>query len=152
GPIVGSIVRRSYDSIFVYKPVQPINTLKRMVVVAPPRAETEAGFLRWLTQMIMIARAGGRVIHFYADALTLPYIQTRGERRAETLKIQYTEFADWDDFLILSREIKANDLFVVVASRKGNNSYHTQQNRLPHHLSKYFAENSFLLIYPKQVE
>lgn len=152
GPIVGSIVRRSYDSIFVYKPVQPINTLKRMVVVAPPKAETEAGFLRWLSQMIRIAREGGMSIHFYADVLTLPFIQNICERRAETLKIQYTEFSDWEDFLILSREIKPNDLFVVVASRKGNNSYHAQQNRIPSHLSRYFSETSFLLIYPKQLE
>jgi hypothetical protein len=48
--------------------------------------------------------------------------------------------------------LKQNDLFVIVASRRGNPSYQPAQDKLPYYLSNYFTENSFLLLYPRQLE
>ena len=45
-----------------------------------------------------------------------------------------------------------NDLFVIVASRKGHVSYTTYLDRVPYYLSTYFTTNSFILLYPKQLE
>jgi hypothetical protein len=59
---------------------------------------------------------------------------------------------DWDDFLMLTREIEANDLFVVVVSRKTAISYNPAFEKLPGQLSKYFANNSFIVLYPDQFE
>ncbi|HVY74941.1 MAG TPA: hypothetical protein VG890_08940, partial [Puia sp.] len=44
------------------------------------------------------------------------------------------------------------DLFIIVSSRKGGSSYLPQFNKLRYYLSNYFAQNSFILIYPEQVE
>ncbi|MCH5717095.1 hypothetical protein [Niabella hibiscisoli] len=43
-----NIIKRIYETIYVYKPAQPFNTLKRMIVAVPPNAETEPGFVHWL--------------------------------------------------------------------------------------------------------
>ena len=56
-------------------------------------------------------------------------------------------------FIGLVFELKSlDDLFIIISSRKGGNSYIPQLNKLPHYLSNYFNANSFMLIYPKQVE
>src|SRR5690606_33771450 len=41
GPTVEKIVRRTSENIFIYKSVQPINKLKRILVAVPPKAEYE---------------------------------------------------------------------------------------------------------------
>jgi len=66
-------------------------------------------------------------------------------------KCCFNEFTDWTDFLIFSREVKPNDLFLIVSSRKIYRSYYEQLGKLPYYLCKYFEGNSFIILYPKQV-
>src|SRR5690606_19704782 len=61
-------------------------------------------------------------------------------------------FYNWDDFLIFSRELKQNDLFIIISSRKGGNSYMEQMDKLSYYLTNYFSEHSFILLYPSQME
>jgi archaellum biogenesis ATPase FlaH len=39
---------------------------------------------------------------------------------------------------------------VIVSSRNGHSSYISQLEKLPYYLSRYFLNNSFIIIYPKQ--
>jgi len=146
-----NLLRRVSDNIYIYKPAQPFNTLKRIVIAAPPEAETEAGFLPWLNKLLHIAKDNGLAIAFYANPATLDVIKDRTQRSNTTLDITYKEFNDWNDFLIFSREIKPNDLFAIISSRKGGASYMQPLSKLPHYLSSYFKGNSFMIIYPKQL-
>lgn len=147
-----NILKRVFETIYIYKPIQPLNTLKRMVVAVPPKAETEAGFLPWLNKLLLIAKENRLAILFYAEPLSLTTIKNFVQKSGHTLNLSFKEFRNWDDFLVFSGEIKANDLFIVISSRKGGASYIPQLNKLPYYLSKYFVSNSFLLIYPKQIE
>ncbi len=147
-----AIIRDTFETVYIYKPVQPLNTLKRLVVVAPPKAETEAGFLHWLHKLLAFAKEGGMMITFYAETQTLSFIQGVTQHNGEALSISFNDFNNWDDFLVFSGEVKTNDLFVIISSRKGNSSYIPQLSRLPHYLSSYFTTNSFILLYPKQIE
>jgi hypothetical protein len=59
-------------------------------------------------------------------------------------------FSDWDDFLILSRNINKDDALVVIMSRKMNLSFNPIMNNIPNYMNKYFDKNNVLLIYPLQ--
>ncbi|NTS43507.1 cation:proton antiporter [Flavisolibacter sp. BT320] len=152
GAIAEKIMRRVYETVYVYKPVQPLNTLRRMVVVVPPKAELEPGFKHWFYKVANIAKETGISLVFYATAPVLKELKDMQAVSKLSIKTSFTEFANWEDFLVLTREVKQNDLFVIVASRKGHFSYHAVQDRLPYYLSKYFTENSFIILYPKQLE
>jgi hypothetical protein len=52
----------------------------------------------------------------------------------------------------MSRELKQNDFFVIVSSRKRYISYNQNLEKLPYYLSKYFIHNSYIIIYPKQLD
>lgn len=58
----------------------------------------------------------------------------------------------WEDFLVLTRVVMPNDLFVVISSRKTAISYDPLFEKLPNHLSKYFAKNSYIILYPDQFD
>ncbi len=62
----------------------------------------------------------------------------------------FYQFYDWEDFLILSREIKPDDNLVIVMSRKDCVSYHESMQKIPGYQNEYFTKNNFLLIYPFQ--
>lgn len=151
GPITENILSKSNETIFIYKYVQPFNTLKRMIVAVTPKAELEAGFKHWFSRILNISRAGGLSIHFFADTKTIKELQKINTGSPNPAVAAYNVFNNWDDFLILSRELKQNDFFVIVSSRKEHISYNKQLEKLPYYLSKYFTNNSFIMIYPQQL-
>lgn len=147
-----NIIKRIHETIYIYKPTQPLNTFKRVVVAIPPKAETEPGFLHWLKKLMAIAKEATIPVNFYGTTETNEAIGKITERTSATVKIQFTEFNNWDDFLIFSRELKVNDLFIIISSRKGHNSHIPQLNKLPYYLSNYFVKQSLIVLYPKQLE
>jgi len=152
GPIAENIVNRTSETIYIYKSVQPLNTLKRMVVLATPKAELEPGFAHWLAKISNIAKEAALAIHLYSTADTAEKVNALNASIKEPVKIEFTPFSNWEDFLIFSRELKRNDLFVIISSRKGHWSYSTHLEKLPYYLGTYFGANSFILLYPKQTE
>lgn len=147
-----NIIKRIHETIYIYKPTQPLNTFKRVVVLIPPRAETEPGFLHWLKKLMTIAKEAAIPVNFYATQETNDSIIRIAERAFDMVKIHFNEFNNWDDFLIFTSALKKNDLFIIVSSRKGHNSYLPQLKKLPYYLSNYFAEQSLIVLYPKQLE
>jgi hypothetical protein len=66
------------------------------------------------------------------------------------VSIEYKIFTDWDDFLILGRDLRENDNLYLVMSRKGHISYSPAMTRIPHYLGSYFKDTSYVIIYPMQ--
>jgi hypothetical protein len=152
GPVAERILKRTFETIYIYKPVQPLNTLKRMVVAVPPKAELEPGFSHWFKKLSTIAKEAGISIVFYASTETIRELKDQFRLGTNPVKTDFRQFANWEDFLVFSGELKSNDLFVIVASRKNHVSHNAHLDKLPYYLSNYFGNNSFMLLYPKQVE
>ncbi|MCE6992616.1 cation:proton antiporter [Dyadobacter sp. CY323] len=152
GPKVENIVRRVFETIYIYKPAQPFNTLTRIVVAIPPAASDEPGFMHWLGKVVSLAKMNTMPIHFYGSVQTIKEIKSILSRKATTVEAEFSVFKNWDDFLIFSRELEIDDLFVIVSARKGSASYLSQLEKLPSYLSNYFQDQSLILIYPKQLE
>ena len=152
GDTTERILKRTTENIYIYKSIQPINTLKKMVVAVTPKAEMEPGFSHWFTKLATIAKEAGISIMFYAAAETISQIEELNKLSTNPIKLEFTEFTKWEDFLILSSELKQNDLLVIIASRKGHISYNQYLDKLPYYLTNYFKNNSYILLYPKQLE
>ena len=147
-----NIFKRVADTIYIYKPSQPFNTLKRMVVAVPPKAELEPGFLHWFLKLLTLAKEAGMPIVFYANDKTNYELEKAHQNLASSAKIQFNNFSNWDDFLIFASQLKNNDLFVIITSRKDHISFIDQLEKLPYYLSNYFNNNSFIILYPKQLD
>jgi Kef-type K+ transport system membrane component KefB len=152
GPTAEQILRHTAETVFIYKSVQPLNTIKRMVVVVTARAELEPGFSHWFRKLSTIAKEAGLSLDFFAGKETILELQHLQKDQRSEGKMSFNLFWNWDDFLIFTREVKKNDLLVIVSSRKGQVSYQPQLEKLPYYLSNYFAANSFIMLYPQQVE
>ena len=71
-------------------------------------------------------------------------------RKKHPILCDFVEFNDWDNFLILSREIKDDDNLIFVMSRKDRISYHNYMIKIPTYLNKYFIKTNFILVFPVQ--
>jgi hypothetical protein len=152
GPIAERILARTSETLFIYKSVQPFNTLKRMVVVVSGKAELEPGFSHWFAKLSTIAKEAGISIEFFGKEESLQELQDLNELSANPVQATFNRFVNWEDFLVFTRELKPNDLFVIISSRKGHVSYHAALEKLPYYLTNYFGQNSFIMLYPKQLE
>lgn len=152
GPVAGNILQRINETVYIYKPLQPVNTLNRIVAAVPPKAELEPGFIHWIGKIYNIAREAALPLVFYANEETIEAIQTVDQNRKTMIDKTFITFKNWEDFLILSRELKQNDLFLIISSRKGHISYTRELDKLPYYLHQYFNNFSLLMIFPKQLE
>ncbi len=148
GKLTEGILTKCNTTTFVYKPIQPISTIKRHVVIVPQNAEKEIGFPFWLSKIWNISKNTGAKIVFYAYETTLAYIKKI--HLSHPIEADFKIFDDWNDFLIISRDIRTDDNLLIVLSRVNKLSYHVNMSNIPTYLNKYFQGNSFILIYPMQ--
>jgi Kef-type K+ transport system membrane component KefB/nucleotide-binding universal stress UspA family protein len=148
GNLTDGILTKCYTTTLIYKPIQPFGTIKRHIVIVPEHAEREIGFPFWLIKVWNIARNSGAKLIFYAANETLNFIQEIQSKHP--IECQFENFSDWDDFLILARDLHKDDNLIIVLSRKDKPSYHSNMSRIPMYLNKYFRDTSYILIFPIQ--
>lgn len=148
GRITEGILDYSDVTTLIYKPAQPLSTMKRHLVVIPVQAEKEAGFPQWVARVWNVIQNTGAQAIFYGSSDTLGRLKTLlGKRGGE---MEFTEFSDWEDFLIVFRDVHKDDNLWIVMSRHNGISFNPSMNRIPGYLNKYFQQNSFILVYPLQ--
>ena len=148
GNLTEGILTKCNTTTLIYKPSQPLSTIKRHIVVVPDRAEKEIGFPFWLIKIWNIARNTGTKLVFYSTEQTLNYIKAINTKHP--VECEFREFGEWDDFLILSRDIKIDDNLILILSRKDRPSYHSNMLRIPVYLNRYFQATNFILVFPMQ--
>lgn len=149
GDLVEGIVAKCATTTFVYRPVQPLATLKRYIMLIPENAELEVGFPYWLVRVWNVVRNTNSKIVFYGSAALLSLL--KDVKAKHNISAEFVEFTDWDDFLIVSRDVKPDDALLVVMSRRNFPSYSRQMALIPAYMNKYFQMNNCVLIYPVQM-
>ena len=149
GRLTEKILSQTNPTTFIYRPVQPISTIKRHLIIVPADAEHEIGFPFWLLKVWNLARNTGSKLNFYGTDKTIKII--RDVCLKHPIDAEFRLFDDWNDFLIISRDIKIDDNLLIVLSRVGKHSYHQNMVNIPAYLSKYFQSNSVIIVYPMQV-
>ena len=148
GHIVESVLAESSVSTFIYKPAQPISTVRRHLIIIPELAEKEIGFNQIIFRLRNVTQNTGAATVFYGPEATLNALKKLLAKKSG--EASYIEFNDWDDFLIVFRDIKPDDTMWIILSRKEGLSYAPAMARIPKYLNKYFQANSFVLAYPVQ--
>lgn len=129
---------------------RPLNTIRRIQVAVPSRAEFEPGFYRWLERLARVAENLECRIQFHAKRETLSLINQYVQNRHPNVRAEYTYMAHWIDMPKLSEGVEDDHLFVVITARKGTISYKSALERLPEELTRHFSGKSLMIIFPDQ--
>lgn len=144
-----NILENSNATTYIYRHVQPIETIKRHIIFIPQQAETEFGFPFWIIKMWHLAQNTGSKLIFYGGKKAIDIIHSVYENNP--IEAEFNIFEDWDDFLIMSRDIQSDDNLIIVMSRQNSISYQNAMKKIPYYLNRYFNEHNFILIYPMQL-
>jgi len=148
GNLTNGILTKCNTTTLIYKPSQPFSTIKRHLVIVPENAEKEIGFPFWLIKVWNIARNSGAKLVFYGTSETIKFL--REIQSKHPIECEFEDFNDWDDFLILARNLDKDDNLIIILSRKEKPSFHNNMIKIPNYLNKYFINNSYILIFPMQ--
>jgi len=145
-----SLINSTVKTVFICKVERPLPVHKKMVLLVPPQADKEKGFIIWVDKIAKLAQELSINIEIYCDEYVQKNIELAYKALELTATINYTNFVDWEDFLILSRNIHNDDVIVTVSARKGASSYNPHFVMMPEKLSKHFSNNSFIVIFPQR--
>ncbi|MBN2611537.1 MAG: cation:proton antiporter [Bacteroidales bacterium] len=152
GSINDNIIRHTNISVFLSCFVQPLNTVERILVFIPPKAEFEPGFVKWLGKIRNIASKTGQEIVFFADNRTAEHINFFLTNQQLDIKTDISDFSEWDSYSNIINKTKKNDLVVIVNARPDSISYFSYLDVMPVAMSRYLTNNNFILIYPEQYD
>ncbi len=148
GNLTKGILKKCNTTTLIYKEFQPLATVKRHLVIIPPNAELEIGFPFWVLKVWNIARNTGSIVEFYANEETTEILKSLNKKN--NIECKFNTFKNWDDFLIISRDVTKDDNLIIILSRKDYLSYNQVMSKIPRYLEDYFQEINFILIYPIQ--
>ena len=151
GSVYDKLLKESRQTLLVSHTLQPLNTFRRLILALPPLAEKEPGFLHWLKTVKHLTKQTGATLVVFACAQSKESFDTAAGNTSPKIDYEFRIFEDWDDFLILSRELQKDDLFIVVSARPGTVSFSKIHSSIPKFLTKYYSKDSFLLIFPEIV-
>ncbi len=145
-----SMVERTSTSIAIYHEHQPLNTVSRLLVAVPRYAEKEHDFISCFGQVRRLSSQIGARVVFFANEETQRALQALCRRPGKFLRASYREMEDWEDVLMIAKETEADDMVVLISARHATASYNPLFRQIPDMLERFFAEHSWLIIYPQQ--
>ena len=151
GSLTETLLKGFSREVMVARFFIPINTLQRIVVAVPPKAEYEPGFLKWVGHFCRMGNTLGCRVHFFANTESLSHLKAVVGKKHDKTRADYSLLDDWDDLLLLTGQVSYDHLFVVISARRGSISYASSFDKLPSQLSRYFANNSIIVVYPDQL-
>ena len=150
GHLAESLLKGTHREVMIAKFLMPVNTLRRINIAVPPKAEYESGFSKWVEHFCRMGSILGCRVHFFANERTLMRLQQLVKKRHAGTPTEFSILEEWEDLLLLTGQVNYDHLLVVVSARRGSISYDTSFERLPAQLGKYFSNNSLIIIYPDQ--
>ncbi len=150
GSKIDQLLRETNRMMIISRCFIPLNTVMRIVVSVPPKAQYETGFRRWVMCIGNLAREIGCRVIFCCHPDTKPLIRGVLHKEKYSIRDEYRDVEEWDDFLLLANRILDDDLFIVVSARRTSLSFSPDMDSMPGFLQKYFSRNNLVVLYPEQ--
>ena len=133
-------------NILVYHAVQPIATIKKHIVIIPPKMHTEPGFFYALLRIWNIARSSGAVMHFNTGEEISDML--RRIIKKVTIEAEFNRVESWQQMLNTIKSIDDNEGLIMLMPKRNTPAYLPQMRRVPELLNEHFTDKNYLLIYP----
>jgi Kef-type K+ transport system membrane component KefB len=148
GGKMGEILEKTTKTTFICDVKKPWETHQRMFVAATPHSEKAEGFQLWIKKLIKLSEELSIPIIMNCTPKTQNAIEILIKVLKIKASIEIRHFMNWDDFLILSKDMLNDDIFVLISAKKGTKTYQRNLHRIPNKLNRYFKDHTKIIIYP----
>ncbi|MCM1336358.1 MAG: cation:proton antiporter [Candidatus Amulumruptor caecigallinarius] len=150
GAKIEQLLRSSNAMVVIARTFIPVNTISRIVVAVPSKAQYEGGFGPMIRAIGNLTREIGCRVVFYASDDTAAAIRAVLAAGRYGIRQIYKPLDYDDDFVMLAGRIHEDDLFVVVSARRSSVSFSAMMDELPEFLQHNFAAHNLMILYPEQ--
>jgi len=150
GDKMAGIIRGTRNTIFICETHTPWATHERLVVAAPPRSSEMAGFELWVKKVIKFSEELSIPITLYCDTITQDAIEKLAEKLKLKAPFEFQEFNNWEDFLIISKNLDPEDIIMLISARTGSIAHRGILEEIPLKMATYFKENTKIIVYPQE--
>ncbi len=150
GEKIEQLLRSTNRMVVMSRCFIPLNTVTRILVAVPKKAQFETGFRRWVQAVGNLARQVGCRIEFWCAPSTEPLIRTVVSQSKLGIRMSFSPVESYDDFVLKSNELNDDDLLIVISARRSSVSFDGDMDAVPEYLQKYLAANNLIVIYPGQ--
>jgi hypothetical protein len=124
----------------------PLNLIKSIVVLVPENAELEMGFQRWIATIMNFTKQTRAALKVHGSQKTVAAFQ----EVMGNSDLNRQVFTDRTETQKLLRELRTNELLVIVSARKGSVSFNSNFDNTPTNILRVYPKSSFIIIYPEQ--
>ena len=150
GSKIEQLLRQTNRMVLVSRCYIPLNTITRITVFVPAKAEYETGFSRWVATLCALAREVGCRIIFCCDKQQQRLIRGVIAAAGMGVRHEYRLLEGLDDFILLAGRVLDDDLMVVIGARANSVSHSADMAEIPMILQQHCERNNLLVVYPEQ--
>ena len=148
GGVLTNLLNRLNRQITMVRCTVPVNTLRRIHVAIPAKAQFEAGFYHWVERVARLAVSLGCRITYYAHPDTIRILQRYLNTHHTTIRAEYVNTDGGNELKRLSKEVREDHMLIVVLARRGSISFRPSFDHIPQQVKKHYMRTSVMLIFP----
>ena len=145
-----TLVNNTPKAAIIYHPNQPLNTISRLLVAVPRYAEKEHDFISCFGLVRRLSSQIGAKVVFYTNEDTQRALQAFCRRKGKHLRASYREMENWEDVLMIAKQMRQDDMVIMINARPSTPSYNPLFEQVPDMLRRFFSTHSYMLVYPEQ--
>ena len=150
GPVTLGLIAGTSRQIIIVRPTMPMNTLRRIHVAVPAKAEFEAGFYRWINRLSRMAGILGCRVIFHTHPRTQKILSRYMATYFAKVRAEYVQSSGNIELKHIANDVNDDHLLVVVCARKGSVSYRPTFERIPEQIEAYHPNVSLMMIFPDE--
>ncbi len=150
GKLATDLINAIDRQVIIYRAVIPINTIHRIHLLIPRKAEFEQSFHLWADRVALLATQISCRVDLYGGRGTMAALLQYWENRHYSVESEQHIYTNWKDFISLAHNAHQGHMVAFIAARRGTLSYHNYMEHLPEQIERYFSARNLLIIYPPQ--
>lgn len=150
GSMIEQLLKTTNKTVTMARCFIPVNTVVRIFVVAPMKAQFETGFRMWVERIGNLGTQLACKVVFLVHKETSRYIEAVLHEEGYNISYEISQMESYDDFITMSGEIEEDDLLVMISARRTSVSFTSELENVPGYLSRYFTNHNIVMIYPEQ--
>lgn len=150
GDKLTQLLRATNRMIVIVRSFIPLNTVQRLVVAVPDKAQFETGFSRWVSAIGNLGRQLGCQTVFCCFADTRRAVETVLRVGRYEIRRDYRIIDRFDDIIIYAGKVMPDDMFVMVSSRRAAVSFTPEMDEMTGFMQRYLAAQNMMIVFPEQ--
>ena len=149
GRTLDAVLDNTTQMMFIARCPMPLNTTERVVLVVPPMADRQPGFVAAVKAIKTLAHQLDASLLLASASPTMDNARRIVKQGLPKLQESDVELNSWKSLPgWLAETLEENDLLVMVSVRKGRLAWQPDLNRLPRLMIQQFPNVNHIFVYP----